>query len=233
MDYLIFQPNVKNTSWNKHLRDYSTRGWGLITQLEPKTCQSIVKMCTLNTILVLVTVAHLLLADEYPCNVTLSVDISDGERSGDDIIKDGVIYPKEQYFEFEGKTMGCVCNLKACIKKCCPVGKYMTNAKECVETEKNFTEELVQFTSVDINTYSIINVPCNTKSLVVNPRDEDEKVVIQENGLLLWTDADSKVEEVVSYCVDYIEMDTTNDLRVLVCNVEGEEESAHNSIGIF
>lgn len=197
-------------------------------------CQSIVKMYTLNTILVLVNLAHLLLAGEYPCNVTLSVDISDGEQIGDTITKDGVTYPPEQYFEFEGKTMGCVCNVKPCIKKCCPVGQYMTSDKECVETQKDFATELAEFTSADINTYAIINVPCNTKSLVVNPQDKDEKVVIEANGLLLWGEtATESEEEIDTYCVDYIE--NTDYVRVLVCDVEGEEEgsTAHNSIGIF
>lgn len=192
-------------------------------------------MSTLNTILVVVNLAHLLLAAEYPCNVTLSVDISDGERDGSNgnIIKDGVTYTNEQYFEYEGKTMGCVCNFKPCIKKCCPLGKYMTSNKECVDTQENFMESIVKFISADINTYSIINVPCNTRSLVINPQDEEEKVLIEANGNLVWGDSTiEEQEEIDSYCVDYIE--DTKQLKVLVCDIlNGDEESnTHNSIGI-
>lgn len=194
-------------------------------------------MSTLNTILIFAYLAHFILAAEYPCNVSLSVDISDGERNESDesIIKDGVTYPKGQYFEYERKTMGCFCNLKPCIRKCCPLGKYLTSGKECVETQEDFTQDLVtlQLISANINTYSIINVPCNTKSVILDPQDKDEKLKIDDNGLLVWGDPETQEDATEeSYCVDYIE--NTGGIKILVCDfadgIEGESNT-HNSIG--
>lgn len=213
---------------------YTVKGEGvLLLNLGPGTrCQSMVKMNTPSTILILVNFAVFILA-EYPCDVTVSVDISDGERNTVDesITKDGVTYPVEQYFELEGKTMGCLCNLRSCIKKCCPVGTYMSSDKECIETQEDFTQDLIKITTVDVNTYSIINVPCNGKSFILNPLVENEKIVIDEKGVLVWGEPADEEEELESYCVDYIE--DTDDVKVLVCNAEGAEaeSNTHNSIG--
>lgn len=212
---------------------YTGGGGALLLNLG-QNCQSMVKMSTLSTILILVNLAVLILA-KYPCDVTVSVDISDGERNEVDesITKDGVTYPKEQYFEYEGKTLGCLCNLRSCIKKCCPMGKYMSSDKECIETQEDFTQDLTKITSADVNTYSIINVPCNSRSFILNPLAENEKIVIDDKGVLVWGEPVEEEEEFESYCVDYIE--DTDDVKVLVCNVEGAEtqSNTHNSIGTF
>lgn len=196
-------------------------------------------MNILNSIFVLVNLAHFVFTDEYPCDVTVSVDISDGvlNQLDQSISKDGVTYPQEQYFEYDGKVMGCFCNLKPCIKKCCPEGQYMTSDKKCAETVKDFREDLVKLTSNDLTTYSIINVPCNGRSLILNPQEEDEKLVIDEKGFLVWgeavTENDDEVDKEESYCVDYIE--DTDDVKILMCNLDGveAESNTHNSIGIF
>lgn len=194
-----------------------------------------VKMNALNIIVIFIIHLTLTQADELPCNVTQSVDISDGERNSDDksITKDGITYREEQYFENEGKTMGCICNVKACIKKCCPIGKYMTSEKQCVETEKKITEDILPLIgSRDINTYAIIDVPCNKRGVLINPEVDNEQVVIQANGsLLLGEEGDD--EEIDDYCVDYI--GSTDYVQIVLCNLGGaeEESNSQNSIGIY
>lgn len=169
-------------------------------------------------------------SDNNPCDIALSVDISDGRRFRDDetIIKDNITYTKDSYFEYEGKTMGCVCNLKACIKKCCPLGKYMTSDKECVETQNDFVAAIEPIITADISTYSIINVPCNAKSVLITL--EEETVFIKPNGNLLWSVEETEDEEYGSYCLDFIV--DTDYVSALLCNFEGDKEATtHNSIG--
>lgn len=187
------------------------------------SCQSTAKMGSLCVALLFL--ASLAASEDPPCNVTLSVDISDGDGDASgSIAKDGAVYGPGDYFEHEGRTMGCVCKVRGCIRKCCPTGEYMTGEKRCETTERNFTEDLAKLTAADVNSYAIIVVPCNGKSFVIEP--DEEEFSFTEEGLLKWgEDLDD------SYCADYVK--ATDQVRVIVCDVEEEsEENTHNSIGI-
>lgn len=167
-------------------------------------------------------------AANYPCDVEFSIDISDGARSENDVItKDGVSYSKENYFEYEGKVMGCVCNIKACIRKCCPTGQYIADSSQtCTDTNADFSVDAI--TAADITTYSIITGKCNTPSILLDPENSTEdSFSITTNGSLLWTDME--VIELSMYCVDYVR--NTDTVKALVC-VDDTSTAVHNTIGI-
>lgn len=164
----------------------------------------------------------------YPCDVAFSVDITDGTRSENDvIIKDGVSYDPENYFEYEGKVMGCVCNIKACIRKCCPTGQYIADSSQtCTDTDADFRVDAI--TAADITTYSIITGKCNTPSVLLDPENSTEdSFSITANGSLLWTD--TEIIQLQEYCVDYVR--STNTVKALVC-VDDTSITVHNTIGI-
>lgn len=75
---------------------------------------------------------------ENPCNFYMSVNIDEGNKLEDgSIITNGLMYPPNLYFEYEGKdgvvqTRGCICELKTCYRKCCPLGEILINASKCV-----------------------------------------------------------------------------------------------------
>lgn len=74
---------------------------------------------------------------EDPCNFYMSVNIDEGTKLEDgSIITDGLMYPPNLYFEYKGmdevvQMRGCICELKPCYRKCCPLGEILVNASKC------------------------------------------------------------------------------------------------------
>lgn len=168
-------------------------------------------------------------ASNYPCEVEFSVDITDGTRSENDVItKDGVSYDLKNYFEYEGKVMGCVCNLRACIRKCCPSGQYIADSSQtCVNTDTEFRVGTIA--AADITTYSIITGKCNTPSVLLDPENSTEdSFSITANGSLAWTDME--IIKLAEYCVDYVR--STDTIKALVC-IDDTSITVHNTIGIY
>lgn len=72
-----------------------------------------------------------------PCNFHDSINITDGLLDADKAIQfNGIIFPKDQYAEVDyilvngtqrietnSHLRGCPCNIKTCIRLCCPPGK--------------------------------------------------------------------------------------------------------------
>ncbi|XP_060803116.1 probable G-protein coupled receptor Mth-like 3 isoform X2 [Amyelois transitella] len=72
-----------------------------------------------------------------PCKDSLTVDISNGTFFRDGSVFDnGVSYPRSLVFEKEldgeKRALGCVCELKPCLRKCCPLGSVVYQ-KKCLE----------------------------------------------------------------------------------------------------
>jgi hypothetical protein len=71
------------------------------------------------------------------CSFNTGVDISDGTVFKDNsIFKDGVRFPPKYVYKRnvsgEIRTFGCICKLKNCFRKCCPLNYVMYN-KNCTE----------------------------------------------------------------------------------------------------
>ncbi|CAB3227203.1 unnamed protein product [Arctia plantaginis] len=75
-------------------------------------------------------------ASGQPCNDIDSVYITKGKTLKDGSIEDGVVFPPKyvysKYVDGEWKTLGCLCKLKNCFRKCCPLG-FVMHYKNCVE----------------------------------------------------------------------------------------------------
>lgn len=75
-------------------------------------------------------------ASGQPCNDTDSVDIRKGKTLENGSIEYGVVFPPKyvysKYVDGEWKTLGCLCKLKNCFRKCCPLGFVMFN-RSCTE----------------------------------------------------------------------------------------------------
>lgn len=70
-----------------------------------------------------------------PCGDNVSVDLSDMDTFRDgSIMKNGVHYPPKFIYSKNVtgviKTFGCICELKPCFRKCCPMGSVMLG-REC------------------------------------------------------------------------------------------------------
>lgn len=169
----------------------------------------------------------LVFASNYPCDPDVSVDITDGVRTENGIItKDGVAYNPSNYFDYEDRVMGCICNIRSCIRKCCPPGQYIINSNQtCANTDVEFHVNTI--TSADITTYSIITGKCNTQSVLLDPENStQDSFTITANGSLLWTDME--LISLTEYCVDYIR--STDSVKALIC-VDENTATVHNTIG--
>ncbi|XP_055326296.1 G-protein coupled receptor Mth2-like [Sitodiplosis mosellana] len=83
-----------------------------------------------------------------PCDFVDSININDGElQSNNSIVFNGIEYPPNQYFSHtvnhtdgsEGVGLrGCICNIRKCIRLCCPHGSFtISMKKEEVKCEQN------------------------------------------------------------------------------------------------
>lgn len=97
---------------------------------------------------------------ELPCHMLDSVDITYGIRQPDgSILYDDIMYPRSQYatvdyiveegvkkFDDFSHIRGCACNIKPCIRLCCPLGTYRTegiDGKSCLPHPQSRTMEAV------------------------------------------------------------------------------------------
>lgn len=59
-------------------------------------------------------------ARKLPCEELFSVDISDGVKlENQSIVINNTVFDPKNYYIHKGKTLGCICNIKSCLRKCC------------------------------------------------------------------------------------------------------------------
>lgn len=104
-----------------------------------------------------------------PCSDVNSVDITDGEVHSGTVLKDGVLYPSDFVFaknvSGEVKTFGCLCEVKNCFRKCCPVGTVM-RARQCVASTE---ADQLQNNGIDLHFFNSFkkNVRLNSSQFVL------------------------------------------------------------------
>lgn len=126
---------------------------------------------------------------EEPCNPLLSVDITSGSKLPNGTIEhNGLRYNSTQYFTLtdevnENYTMGCICSVKTCMRKCCRPG-YGLKENACVPSEENIVKtfnpqihEMDKETSnlTDKNQLAIVynhSCPYGTIKVTLNPDAE-------------------------------------------------------------
>lgn len=121
------------------------------------------------------------IAPILPCNFYDSINITDGQYGPDGVIVyDGLTYTPNQYAKVNyiwenGKTKimahehirGCICNIKKCIRTCCPYGKvWNSDVKQCESHE--FTKDYNHLILNEMN--EIEEVALNEHFSLVNDR---------------------------------------------------------------
>lgn len=97
-----------------------------------------------------------------PCDFADSISIDDGDLlSNKSILFNGIEYPADQYANFsytheDGtervELRGCICNIRKCIRLCCPYGSFTTSIElEDVECQQNETARDFQANVLDEN----------------------------------------------------------------------------------
>ncbi|XP_044763899.1 G-protein coupled receptor Mth2-like isoform X1 [Coccinella septempunctata] len=178
-----------------------------------------------------------------PCPYSVSVDITDGEKQENGaILKDGVLYDPSNFYEQDDVTLGCPCNLKKCIRKCCAADEIMVN-KNCTKSERRVLIPIHANTDLqhhlDMKNEShrdfdffYLHSRCN-RSIRLEPEEEPSDVFfIQANGSLFAPYLG--MDELLGphgYCVDVFDdqiMD--NQFTALLCNDEVTTEQAIQEI---
>ncbi|XP_053609576.1 G-protein coupled receptor Mth2-like isoform X2 [Plodia interpunctella] len=194
-----------------------------------------------------------------PCNDSLTVDITnnsvffgDGSVFHKEISDElrnliGVAYPKNLIFEKnindETRILGCVCELKPCFRKCCPLG-WVVYKKQCIE---DFGQDLILNKGLDVfylnnfeknvdirtGAFALLRTQQNGKPFYCDVFKENRPWFMQKDGQL-WVDMPHQnppwqLLRPEKYCIDtFITEDEdgmkTSKLDALVCFQEDQGE---------
>ncbi|CAH0585532.1 unnamed protein product [Chrysodeixis includens] len=171
---------------------------------------------------------------EQPCPDNESVDISD-VRSLEDgtIVQDGVVFPPNYVYaknvSGEIRRFGCLCKVKNCFRKCCPMGSVF-HERICTEMPdfdviKNeglnlhYSSKFRKKVEMKDRTFDMLyGKPCAAIYL------EDNTWYVQEDGEL-YVDIPSNIPPVIiykpdKYCIDtFVNEKNETQLNALICFV--------------
>lgn len=163
---------------------------------------------------------------KYPCSKTLTIDISNGNKLDDGLIQhENITFNRHHYFFDKEKILGCICNIKKCIRKCCNTDEiYSSNI--CIDRK----DEIFNFTffngiepsNDNINDFVIIfGSQCPGRHYYLITPDSSDDIFLQENGSLI-NKAWENIYSVDKYCVDLF----NNEMSALICESDEFEEDA-------
>lgn len=147
------------------------------------------------------------------CPLNLTVDLENGNVINGTIVKDSLTYTKDNYFYHNGKLRGCVCNLRNCIRKCCPERYTYTN-KSCMIDDKEDSSKLIEIDlhnvrnfirKKNLTDYQIVyDNYCKRGKFKLLPNEyEEDLFFIQESGHLHVPNVDhKKYVGPDGYCID-------------------------------
>lgn len=161
------------------------------------------------------------------CPLNLTMNLKDGFVTDDAIVKNNMTYFKNNYFiTANGQIRGCICNLRMCIRKCCPNG-YSYTKKSCV-ADKNLPHIEIKlhkervFTGrwKNITDYHIIHDNhCKWGKYKLIPDYEGDLFFFQDDGRLHLPNVDhKKYVGPEDYCIDNERINLTNvETSVFLC----------------
>ncbi|XP_074038800.1 G-protein coupled receptor Mth2 isoform X4 [Leptinotarsa decemlineata] len=169
--------------------------------------------------------ARQIFCQDLPCPVSLTIDISDGPVEGG-FVKNGVMFHEGDYFKLNDTTLGCVCNILPCIRKCCPENESF-DGTQCVESEKTFNITIYDGTTVSGRVkqgdfYLIRGDECSSeKHYRIGIYPNESAVLVQTNGSLL-VQTFEVFYSPEDYCVEVVGTETI----AFVCEVPESEVEA-------
>ncbi|XP_075220886.1 G-protein coupled receptor Mth2-like isoform X1 [Lycorma delicatula] len=164
--------------------------------------------------------------DSQNCELDFSVIINNGKivngtflESDDTVYKNGTFWTDKQ-----GHLRGCICEVKSCIRKCCPQGESVLDDISCVKTNKTFTINDIKFENSTIekdNYHFLYGFPKGSNAYV------EEDFVMATDGNLLENGTRQNLSE---YCIDYFTTDKEEyKLQSYICVLDTIEDEETNS----
>ncbi|KAK9738815.1 Methuselah N-terminus [Popillia japonica] len=124
-----------------------------------------------------------------PCSPDLSIDITDSDYDSHtgSRTKDNITYSQYDYYVHNGTIRGCICNMKACVRKCCPLHEDIGPEKACapnVEVRGNYSDVVPNnFTYTIVSNFLVCQNKFRFQLYPVQDR-EAEAFTIDTNGNL-------------------------------------------------
>ncbi|GJQ83256.1 hypothetical protein Trydic_g8850 [Trypoxylus dichotomus] len=154
-----------------------------------------------------------------PTRLEEVIDITTGEKNNDVIVYNDITFNSTNYFVYQRRTYGCVCNIKTCLTKCCPEGERFIN-EECQKFDNEINITVYKGTEMlksnPDNLYLIKGNICTDG--IVSLTENQIEYYIQENGDLhthkTFTDRNK-------YCIDG---DENGEIVVFVCYTQDPDE---------
>lgn len=164
------------------------------------------------------------------------------EVNNETIIVNNIQYPKNITYTVGNKTKVCICLMKSCLKKCCPVGQSLNSSGYCVKNQSQFTIDSINYYNLqgktitefipDTDHFEIVYDPnrsekCESYALV---ETNDTYYVLNNGNLyynlkpndLYWT------ETVDTYCLEYLKI--VNKIAPVLCADPETPSSAASSL---
>ncbi|KAB0792513.1 hypothetical protein PPYR_14472 [Photinus pyralis] len=174
-------------------------------------------------------------AASLPCDLEFGTSIENGVLQEDNsIINDGIKYTLNNYQRSGNITIGCICNIKSCARKCCDVGKFLQN-KTCVPTTRAFFIPNSR-SNYDVDHYHFVYgskcKPAQLK-LLLDPRnnsDFNEQFLLTKSGELFVPSSNVHYSP-SEYCIDYIEEE--DEIQALICENDTSKGYKHSAKGMI
>jgi hypothetical protein len=168
------------------------------------------------------------------CNRLLSVVITKWQMfaNGSLLSLDDIptLYPPEFFWEAlrddnVTEVRGCICELRNCIRKCCPEGQTLTAEVKCVDSNSTllhpfspqFIDENANKSVKNVDVYTIYGNPCQHGGYRL---DEDDQFTLSPTGVL-YVPAEGNFT-VTEYCIEAFE--DAKKISPLLCFTDEEEE---------
>lgn len=170
------------------------------------------------------------------CPHYLTVDITDGVKTADGITKHNLTYSPDIYYSRNDRILGCVCELKVCVRKCCGDGQMKT-INGCVPYKGTLHIPVfngIRETRTQLQPFYLIHGSSCTKEVGrLNPKlNVEDNYYTQTNGSILLPSLDNKTLDVSDYCVDnfYDPLMRKTERTVVLCE-EARNRNAPNVVG--
>lgn len=173
--------------------------------------------------------------DKYPCQEDLATDITDGVLlENQSILKNDTVFDLSNYYRNkENRILGCICNIKPCIQKCCGPNEKFEDRK-CVKSKEKLQltfYEGVENVSVSNNSFFILyNKKFSNGSTLLTP---NSRLFLQKNGSLHWTEKSLTLKRAYTdFCIEtfnFPQLEMYNMVSALIRITDGDKKAVNRN----
>lgn len=162
---------------------------------------------------------------QIKCKYNVTTKITDGTRDGNVIIKNDVRYSYQNYYKDGNDIIGCPCEVKTCIRKCCPEDQAgVTDNFKCDYHKEPLNLELYNNDNflknkLVLDNYYLLDLNfCPKQKYMLFPDESADKFYVQEDGRLYLPNVkEDNYVLPIDYCVDTFKFNDSFMVSAKVC----------------